>query len=304
MNIKIGANPLCWMNKDFPHLGSGYSVEKCVSDISKIGYQGLELEDPFMKMIGKLPGMLNEKQLLCIGKWHSTFILDKDFSFEMKRLEEHIEMLKSLGAEVVILCECSSAVYQDKNSPLSKRPKIQSSDDWKRLCKGLEIMSHFISESGLKSAYHHHIGTYIQDEFDIDTLMNNTKDLGLLLDTGHLAYAGVDPLIILQKYISRISHVHFKSVRPKVLSEKLKQDSSFYSAVVDGVFTVPGDKEDGGKEAIAFADIANRLKDSKYSGWIVMEAEQNPEIADPYTYASKGFETINSLLTTVQASHF
>ncbi len=255
MNIKIGANPTSWINNNLTTSASGLSFDKWLSDISLIGYQGLELEEPFMKVIDKLGSLLNEKNLSCIGKLHETYILDRDFNGEIKRLEEHINMLKSLKADVVILSE-----------RILTKNRLKRADDWKRLCLGLEIMSRMISENGLKCAYHPHMETYIQNDEDIDILMNNTKNIGLLFDTSHLVLAGVDPFTILKKYISRITHVHLTSV-------VLEKDST------------------------AIEDILHCLMEADYQGWVVMEAGKTTEDTDHFSSALTGYETVHSLLT-------
>jgi len=93
MQIKIGANPLCWMNTDFPDLGGNITVEQCLSDISLIGYQWVELEDPFKKVLSRLPEMLEKRELSCIGKWHSSHNLEDGIEAELKRLDGHMDML-------------------------------------------------------------------------------------------------------------------------------------------------------------------------------------------------------------------
>lgn len=298
MKIQIGANPLCWMNSDFPHLGEGITVEKCLSDISKIGYAGVEMEDPFLKVVDRLPDLLAEYHLLCIGKWHSTHILERGIEEEMGRLKRHVDMLEKLNGDVVNLAECSGAMHQQKETPLSKRPQIHNSEDWKILCAGMETMATYIEQRGMKSAYHHHMGTIIQTKEDILRLLEGTKALGLLFDSGHLAYAGEDPLDVLQQTLTRITHIHCKSVRPSILSRKIGCDSSFFSAVLDGVFTVPGDPED----SIDYEKIIQKLVTSGYNGWIVMEAEQDPNKADPYTYADLGYQSLKKHLDKQESS--
>jgi hypothetical protein len=86
------------------------------------------------------------------------------------------------------------------------------------------------------------MGTVVQTEADVDRLMANTNDdVGLLLDTGHLVFAGGDPVAVARRHAARIVHVHCKDVRAAVLAAVLRDDRSFLRAVLDGVFTVPGD---------------------------------------------------------------
>ncbi len=298
--MKIGANPLCWMNSDFPSLGGGrISVEQCLSDISRIGYEGVELEDPFMQVLDQLPKMFRSKKLACIGKWHGTHILQNGIEKEMDFLKKHLEMLSKLNAKIAILAECSQSVHQ-KPIALSERPRLDE-EEFARLAEGLEKMAEYTRSQGFISAYHHHMGTCVQSQEDIDTLMKKTHCLGLLYDTGHLAFAKADFFAVLHNNISRITHVHCKSVRPQVLVKKLQKDSTFYSSVSDGIFTVPGDNQSNeSKEAIDFKQIMATLAAHHYSGWIVMEAEQDPTKAEPFTYAQLGYQTLSSLVASIQ----
>jgi inosose dehydratase len=110
------------------------------------------------------------------------------------------------------------------------------------------------------------------------------EPVGLLLDTGHLAYAGVDPLAVARRHLPRLGHIHCKDVRPAVLARARAGDWSFLEAVIAGVFTVPGD---GG---IDYPPLLRLLKRAGYAGWLVVEAEQDPAKAHPLTYARMGHD--------------
>jgi inosose dehydratase len=120
-------------------------------------------------------------------------------------------------------------------------------------------------------------------------MLAGTSDaVGLLLDTGHLTYAGEDPLAVLKRHGRRVNHFHCKDVRLDVLKRMKAKDSSFLDAVLEGVFTVPGD---GG---VAFAPLLGELKRLGYDGWLVVEAEQDPAKAHPLTYATMGYRNLSA----------
>lgn len=130
---------------------------------------------------------------------------------------------------------------------------------------------------------HHHMGTGVQTVAEIDRFMSLTDPdlVYLLFDSGHLTFADVDPLPVLEKYIGRIAHVHLKDVRIPVRDQAKQEGWSFLTAVRNGVFTVPGDGD------VDFAPIFAVLKGSGYEGWVVVEAEQDPAKANPFEYAVK-----------------
>jgi inosose dehydratase len=129
------------------------------------------------------------------------------------------------------------------------------------------------------------MGTIIESQRDVDLLMANTgPEVGLLLDTGHLTYAGADVLATTRRHARRINHVHCKDIRPEVLKRARQRDMSFLDAILEGVFTVPGD---GMIDYYAFARL---LAEIGYSGWAVVEAEQDPVKAPPSEFSQLGFE--------------
>ena len=130
------------------------------------------------------------------------------------------------------------------------------------------------------------MGTIVQSEADIDALMDNTKaPVNLLLDTGHATWGGADPAALARRYRDRISHVHCKDVRKAKMDEANADDWSFLDSILGkgaelGVYTVPGDG------MVDFVAVFRELKG--YSGWVVLEAEQDPKKAPALAYAKKG----------------
>jgi inosose dehydratase len=112
--------------------------------------------------------------------------------------------------------------------------------------------------------------------------------VGLLLDTGHARFAGADAAALARRYAGRICHLHAKDVREGVCERAKREDWSFLQSVLQGVFTVPGDG------CVVFADVFDAL--AGYRGWVILEAEQDPRIADPMTYASLGYKNLRQLL--------
>ncbi len=131
--------------------------------------------------------------------------------------------------------------------------------------------------------YHHHMGTGVQTEEEIDKLMELTDPnlVSLLYDSGHLVCSGENHLRILEKYINRIKHVHLKDVRKDIVQKVKNENLSFLKGIRLGMFTVPGDGN------IDFEPIFEVLRKHNYEGWALVEAEQDPAIANPFEYAQK-----------------
>ena len=202
-------------------------------------------------------------------------------------------MTKGAGANVMIAAECSNTIHGNRAAPLSKRPKL-AKGEWAEFGARMTEFANRVADEGLKLCYHHHMGTVVQSEADIDAFMEATKlPVHLLLDTGHATWGGSDPAALARRYRNRIGHVHCKDVREAKMKEANAQDLSFLDAIIGlgaelGVYTVPGD---GG---IDFVAVFRELKG--YSGWVVLEAEQDPKKAPAFPYAKKGVAHLRAAL--------
>lgn len=284
MSIQIGINPLTWSNDDLPELGGQTPLETCLSEAGQAGYAGIELGNKFPRKAPVLKPLLRQYRLQLISGWYSARLLERSAADELTALESHLRLLQALDCRVMVFAEVSGAVHGQRETPLSARP-VMSDGEWGRFTDRINTVAEGLRAKGMALAYHHHMGTVIQSAAEVERLLANTGDaVGLLLDTGHLAYAGGDPVQIAKWYAGRIQHVHCKDVRPQVLQNALEADSPFLEAVLAGVFTVPGDG------CVDFSALLPVLKNADYEGWLVVEAEQDPSKADPLTYARMGYD--------------
>jgi inosose dehydratase len=201
-------------------------------------------------------------------------------------MQPHRELLLALGCDVVVLAETTRCIHGERRTRLSQRPVLAASE-WPRFAARLEELGAMLQDAGLTLAYHHHMGTVVQTEDEVDRLMDSCDDsVALLLDTGHLTFAGGDPVRAAERHAGRIAHVHCKDIRPAVLQRCLNRDSSFLDAVLDGVFTVPGDG------CVEYPAVLAPLARAGYGGWLVVEAEQDPSVAPSAQYANLGYRNL------------
>ena len=213
--------------------------------------------------------------------WHTTYFVENiDFKGELARIKETLEFLSAMGPGVINLAECSRSVHSDRNKPLSNKP-VFDDREWDRLITGLIKAGELCDDYGISAAFHHHMGTGVQTEDEIDRLMTSTlnEKVYLCADTGHMRFAGFDPLPVYERYIDRIRHIHLKDIRENVMTEMLDKDASFLDSVVEGVFTVPGDG------MIDFKPVFDVVMESNYNGWMIVEAEGDPSKSDPLQYS-------------------
>lgn len=279
--VRVGVNPIGWTNDDFHDLGDATPLEHCLADIRRAGFAGTELGRKFPRTPAALQELLGVHGLALVSGWHSTYLLEREVGAEIAALDRHLDLLAALGTDVAIVAECSRRIYDDGSKPLvwARNGGALSAGDWQRLVRGLDELAAHAAGRGFRLAYHPHMGTVIQSESEIDTLCECTQGLGLLVDTGHFAFAGADTMALLRRHAGRVAHVHLKNVRPEVATAARRGGWSFERAVRAGVFTVPGD---GGLD---FAPVLGALQQSKYRGWLVVEAEQDPALAPPFEYA-------------------
>ena len=286
--VRIGINPLTWTNDDLPELGEQNSLETCLSEAKQAGYEGVELGRKFPRDTAVLGPILKNHKLDLVSGWYSAHLLERSVEDEIKAMQAHATLLKTLGAQVMVFCEVSRCVHGDRKIPLSKRPRL-AEKEWKQFCERLDAVAAALEKQRLKMAYHHHMGTLIQAEDEVDRMMDSTKNVGLLLDSGHLTFAGGDPVRALRRHAKRIVHVHCKDIRKDQLAQAKKKDLSFLDAVLGDVFAVPGDG------SIDFDPLLATLAKQNYQGWLVVEADQDPAKAHPLTHARIGHDCLRPL---------
>ncbi len=241
MAVQLGINPLTWTNDDLPTLGADTPLETCLTEGRQAGFTGFELGNKFPRQANVLGPILAAHDLMLVSGWYSGELLTRSVTEEIKAVQPHLTLLRELGANVMVFAEVTNCIHGDQNKPVHLRPQFPA-NRWQEYGEKLTEFARYTQKQGVQIAYHHHMGTIIETEEDINHLMENTGDeVGLLLDTGHLTFAGAAPLAVTERWAKRINHVHCKDIRPDVLNDIKNRKTSFLDAVLSGVFTVPGD---------------------------------------------------------------
>jgi inosose dehydratase len=286
MPVTLAINPITWTNDDMPELGGDIPLDVCLAEARLAGYAGIELGGKFPRRAAELRPILARHRLELASGWYSAQLCRRGPAEELRAVADHLDLLAAMGCKVMVFAEGHGSTDSNPAAPLSTRP-ILAESAWPAFCAKLNDVARHLRERGVRLAFHHHMGTVVQTEAEIDRLMANTDDdVGLLLDTGHLAFAGGDPVAVARRHGARIVHVHCKDVRTDVLAGVLRDDRSFLRAVLDSVFTVTGDG------SIDFAAVLRELQGAGYAGWLVVEAEQDPAKAHPLTYARLGYANL------------
>ena len=269
----VAANPIIWSNDDFNELAGDFPLETILREMRAAGYAGTELGHVYPRTPAELALPLARHHLRLASGWHSTFLATGDLAAEEKKFRGHLNLLKILGARVAIVAECSHCIHGTREAALgfgTADRRTLDTAEWARFVAGLKHLCAVAASEEMSIVYHHHMGTVVQTEAELDRLLADVPELFLVLDPGHLAFAGIDPVVVAQRHAKRIAHVHLKSVRPAIAERARRERWSFCRAVTEGVFTIPGDG------SVDFPAIFRVLASVDYRGWLVVEAEEDP----------------------------
>lgn len=284
--IRLGIAPIGWSNDDLPELGGDITLEQCLREARQAGYSGVEKGGKFPMDPKVLGPILEEHGLKLVSGWFSGELRQGSIEREKRRIAQQLALYQALDVPVMLYAETTGTVQNQINVPVAERPRMPD-EEFKSYGDKLTELAEWLRAEGCPMTYHHHMGTVVETEHEVDLLMAKTGDaVGLLFDTGHLHFAGGDVLATARRHGRRINHVHCKDIRADVLARLKAENWSFLKGVVEGVFTVPGDG------SIDFEAVAKVLAEIGYSGWIVVEAEQDPKKANPLEMARIGYEAL------------
>ncbi len=283
MSVKLGIAPIAWSNDDMPELGGDTPLEQCLSEAREAGFSGIESGGKFPKKSEELIPLLEKYNLSLCSGWYGANLRKNSVKEERELIQEQLKLFKECKSPCIVFAEVSESIAGEHSRKLSTRPQMDQ-DQWKKFCKKISELGKYLYDEGMPLAYHHHMGTVIETQDDTERLLENTDDkVKLTLDTGHMLFAGGDSLKLINNFKERLIHVHCKDMRKEILQRSLKDDLSFRKAFLEGAFTVPGDG------CINYKPLFDLLKKNNYSGWLVVEAEQDPNKANPLEYAKIGY---------------
>ncbi len=288
---KLGMSPIAWWNDDLPELSDDVTLEECLRQSRAAGFTGMELGQRFPTDPGEMLPILRAADVTLCGGWFSGTLVDEDIEANKSRIAPMIELFKSVDAPCIVYGEVGRAIQGDRSAPLDSKATLT---DGEMTAYGRKVseFADWAAEQGMPLSYHHHMGAVIQFEDELDRFME-VSSVPLLLDTGHLAFAGGDPLRALDRHHARITHVHVKDIRRRVTESLDRGRESFLDAVLKGAFTVPGDGD------LDFGAIVGKCADHGYEGWFVVEAEQDPKSAPPVKMAEVGHAELMRVMTGV-----
>ena len=291
LKAKLGMSPIAWWNDDLPELSDDVSLEECLAQSRSAGFTGMEMGRRFPSDPAVMLPILRAADVTLCGGWFSGTLVDEEIAANQDRIRPMIDLFKAVGAPCIVYGEVGRSIQGDRSRPLATKPKL-SPDEMRAYASKVTAFGEWCADRGMPLAYHHHMAAVVETEDELDAFMRHSgAGIPLLLDAGHLAFAGGDVLRAIDNHHGRIGHVHVKDVRMEVINKLDGAKQSFLDAVALGAFTVPGDG------SLDFGAIVQRFADHGYEGWFVVEAEQDPKMNPPLRMAQVGYKELMRIMT-------
>ena len=291
LKAKLGMSPIAWWNDDLAELSDDVSLEECLRQSRSAGFTGMEMGRRFPSDPNIMLPILKAADVTLCGGWFSGTLVDDSLESNQERIQPMIDLFKAVNAPCIVYGEVGRSIQGDRSKPLATKPKL-SGDEMKAYARRMTEFGEWCAGQGMPLAYHHHMAAVVETEAELDSFMNHSgSGIPLLLDAGHLEFAGGNALRAIDKHHKRISHVHVKDIRRSVIDGLDRSKQSFLDAVALGAFTVPGDG------SLDFAAIVKRFADHGYEGWFVVEAEQDPKKNPPLKMAQVGHKELMRVMT-------
>ena len=289
LKAKLGMSPIAWWNDDLPDLSDDVSLEECLRQSRSAGFTGMEKGRRFPESAAEMLPVLKKADVTLCGGWYSGTVVNESLEVNQKRIQPMIDLFKAVDAPCIVYGEVGRSIQGDQSKPLAAKPRLSDAEMKDYGAKMSEFAS-WVQAQGMPLVYHHHMAAVVETEAELDAFMANST-ISLLIDAGHLAFAGGDVLRAIDNHHKRIKHVHTKDVRMEVIDKLDRSKESFLDAVIKGALTVPGDG------SLDFEAIVKKLAGYGYEGWFVVEAEQDPKKAPPLKMAQVGHKELMRVMT-------
>jgi inosose dehydratase len=278
--------------------GDRGQYKQVLDEMEATGYTGTELGDwGFMPTDpAQLTRELSAHHLRLLASWVNVWL--HDASKHQQSADEAVRTGKLLAAVggpdnfVVLGNDCYTDPVRTKNAGRITPAMGMDEDTWKVFAKGANyVAQRVMDETGLRTVFHQHIGTWIETPAETQRLldMTNPDILGLVFDTGHWKFGGGDPVTGIRQHADRIWHVHFKDHEPNVARQSREQQWDGPTSVGHGVFC------ELGKGDVDFPAVLNALKAIHYDSWIVVEQDVLPGMGTPKASAQRNRDYLHSI---------
>jgi inosose dehydratase len=271
---------------------------RVIDEMQQTGYAGTELGDwGFMPTDPAfLTEELGSRHLSLLASWVSVFLHDADRHGQSA--DDAVRTAKLLAAVggrenmIVLGNDPYSDSTRTKHAGRITPDLGMSEEQWQIFARGANYVARRVmDEAGLRTVFHHHIGTWVETPDETRRLLDMTDPaiLGLCFDTGHWSFAGGDPVQGIREFADRIWHVHFKDHEPTVARQSREQGWDGPTSVGHGVFC------ELGRGDVDFPGVLKALQDTGYTGWIVVEQDVLPGMGMPKESAQRNRDYLKGI---------
>lgn len=288
MAIRICGAPCCWGVDDVknPYLPPWQRV---IKEAAEAGYRAIEL-GPY----GYLPideSIVSEELAkngisVVAGTIFDDLLSGSNFGNLIRQTDEICGLIKSLPELPAEDGQHFPAPYltvmdwghdeRDFSAGHPQRAPRLGRDDRDRMMYHISEIAKRAASHGVRAVVHPHAGGYIEFADEIDALADSVpyETAGLVLDTGHLAYSGMDPCEWLRRFADRLDYVHFKDINERVYRDVLNRQIRFFEGCARGSMCPIG------TGMLDYRAIRGVLIEIGYQGYITIEQERDPRNSD------------------------
>lgn len=263
---RVAGAPISWGVCEVPGWGYQLGPEQVLTEMRSLGLAATEFgphgfltTDPAAKA-----DQLATYGIRAVGGFLPVLLHDPSHDPHVE-VESFLDSCLAAGAEVAVLAAITGREGYDD------RPVLDEFG-WKTLLANLDRVFDLAAARGVVACLHPHVGTMVERREEVDRVMAGSS-VGLCVDTGHLAVAGVDPVEVTAQYAERVTHVHLKDVDMTLAQQVVRGDTAFTDAVAAGIFRPLGAGD------VDIARLVSMLEAVGYSGWYVLE--QDVMLAEP-----------------------
>ncbi len=284
MPVRIATAPVSWGIMEVEGWARQKSYGEVLDEMVQAGYKGTELgpygflpTDP-----AELKAELDRRDLALLGAFVPLPLGNPERKAEaMQSALEVGRLLAACGAPYLVLADEMN--QQRMNIAGSAgAPDGFSEKQWKGAAGLVNAIAGEARKLGLRSAFHHHAGTFIETPAEVARLLESTDPslVGICFDTGHYFYGGGDPVEFARSHAGRIWHLHLKDVRRDVLDQVRRERIPYLEAIRRGVFC------ELGEGAVDVPGVIRALDQGGFNGWAVFEQDVDPTIPGTNPMAS------------------
>jgi inosose dehydratase len=293
--IRVGNAPCSWgVIENVAGERGGYA--QVLDEMQQTGFAGTELGDwGFMPTDpDALRQELTARNLQLLASWVSVYLHDPSRLAESEAAAVRTaRLLAEVGGPNALIVLGNDPYTDPMRTRYAGRIKPeQGMSDTQSFAAGANRIAHAVKrETGLRTVFHHHIGTWVETPEETARFLSLTDPdvIGLCFDTGHYRFGGGDPVEGLRRHADRVWHVHFKDHDPRVAEQSRRNEWDAIRSVEHGVFCELSHGD------VDFPAVIQELKDSGYAGWVVVEQDVLPGMGTPKESAQRNRDYIRSI---------